>query len=94
MTENKLDTSGLEALDFTPGCEYNEPVPGMAANDWPDCPHAAEWKIISTCCGAVLVGCTEHKDEFVEAVGHINGFLDHPPCGAVGSAGFNVEPLT
>lgn len=95
MPEEKLDTSSLEALDFAPRCEYNENASKSEDRlEWPDCQTPAEWKIISTCCGVVLIGCTEHKDQFVEHVGAINGFLDHPPCGAVGDAGFRVEPLT
>ena len=71
-------------------CQYNKGY----LDEFPACDNGAQFVVISTCCGESLNGCLDHVVEFMNQVGGINGELDHPACGASGTAGFRIEAIT
>lgn len=62
LTDHDTDNMTIEHLDFDyeEPCEYNPREP---------CDHAAEWKVITNCCGKIFLFCDEH---FWNVVNKIN----------------------
>lgn len=59
MTQMGLDIEAIEHLDFDSDlpCDYNR---NHSTN--PPCSKAAEWKIMVSCCGGMVLLCDEHYD--------------------------------
>jgi hypothetical protein len=81
--EQGLDIASILTLDFTYDlpCEFNR---GQSGNR--GCEDVAEWKIITSCCGASLFFCDNHFWLLVEQCNNPNINMTHPKqsggCGA------------
>lgn len=74
--EKGLDSELIQLLDF----DYDLPCD---VERFGGCDSPAEWKVILSCCGAIVLFCDVHFNAILEKIDGIEEFYDDTPGGCL-----------